>query len=189
MDKTKLRKEILAIRGLLNQEEVIKYSIDVERKIFSLKNYDKSEEILIYVSYNNEINTINLIGNAFANNKKVAVPKVHKDGEMDFYYISSLDDLVKGYMGILEPDADLCKCVDVNKRFDKSLMICPLVAFDSRCNRIGYGGGYYDRYLSKVKISTVALAYDFQKVDDIKVEEFDEKIDMIITPKNTYYKN
>jgi len=185
MDKRHCRKNLLAMRGLLSEEKVLQLSYEVEKRLNLLDKYVNSKEILVYVSYNNEISTINLIGNAFLDGKKVAVPKVVDKGIMEFYYIDSLDDLQKGYAGILEPVSE--KKFDYSNASKETLMICPGVAFDRKCNRVGYGGGYYDRYLSKYNLDSVALAYDFQMIQSIDVEEFDNKVDIIVTPSNIIY--
>ena len=184
MDKNTCRKNVLAIRGILKENEVLNLSNQVMSRLDTIKEYVESEEILFYVSYNNEISTIQLIENAFMLHKKVAVPKVVDEGVMEFFYINSLNDLKKGYMGILEPTSS--NMFDSSKDNDKAVMICPGVAFDRKCNRVGYGGGYYDRYLSRTNVTTIALAYDFQMVGNVDVDEFDNKVDVIVTPENIF---
>jgi len=185
MDKRHCRKNLLAMRGLLSEEKVLQLSCEVEKRLYLLEQYINAKEILIYVSYNNEISTINLIRNAFLDGKKVAVPKVISKGIMEFYYIDSLDELKKGYKGILEPIGN--RVFDCQKAHKDMLIICPGVAFDWKCNRVGYGGGYYDRYLKKYNLDSIALAYDFQMIQSIDVEEFDNKVDIIVTPSNVIY--
>ena len=115
--------------------------------------------------------------------KKVAVPKVLDDGLMEFYYIESFDGIEIGYCKIPEPVGGT---VATDK---KVLILMPGLAFDRNHNRIGYGGGFYDRYLERyadTEFTKVSLAYDFQIFDELKVEEHDKKIDAIITEDEVF---
>ena len=148
----------------------------------------ESEWIYPFVSYSTEADTIDIIRyyleNGSEERKRIAVPKV-KGSEMDFYEIKSMNELSTGYMGIPEP---------IEKRpviADRGVMIMPGLVFDHELNRIGYGGGYYDRYLSKYgndNLIKAAIAYDFQVVNkiDSTSEEHDIKPDIIVTDKAEY---
>jgi len=103
---------------------------------------------------------------------------------MDFYYVNSLNDLTKGYMGILEPDIINKALLPVDEY--SGLCIVPGVAFDKNCNRIGYGKGFYDRFFSVYKIKNVGLAFECQIVDKIQSEENDFSLDLVITEENKY---
>ena len=142
--------------------------------------------ILFYVSYGTETDTGVLIRELLETPEKnvhIAVPKVKGD-EMEFYEIKSFSDLVSGYKGILEPKGD------VLAQPSNALMVMPGLVFDRRRNRIGYGGGYYDRYLaqhSEQIEKTVAAAYDLQVMPhDIKTAPHDIKPDCIVTEKAVY---
>jgi len=181
-DKKSLRIKVLNIRENISKEEkYLKDNIILE-KLFESNLYKDSKNIFVYVSFRDEINTIKLIEKAFLDNKNVYVPKVYNSNKtMKAIKIDSLDNLEKNKMGILEPKND-------NLSIDKNnidLIIVPGAVFDEDFNRIGYGGGYYDRYLEEIsyKNNKIALAYDFQIISKIEAEDHDIKMDYIITDK------
>lgn len=138
------------------------------------KNYNL---FLIYISVKNEIDTSEIIRFLFENGKKVAVPYC-SGNNMNFYYISSTDDLIKGKFGI--PSVDKTASVKV-KNFDKSLCIVPGLSFDNNGNRLGYGGGFYDRFLYNKKITTLGLCYEKCICKELPAENFDIAIDYVLT--------
>ena len=175
-----LRNKILSRRDSLNIKE--KESIDnsIFNKLISTDLYKKSKSIFIYLSFGTEIDTKKIINRAFQDKKEVYIPKIYKkDKSMKAIRLNSFEDLNKNSMGILEPidDSDY-----INKE-EIDLIIVPGVVFDLNGNRIGYGGGYYDRYLEDIKkvSNKVALAYDLQIVDFIDPEAHDISVDYIIT--------
>ena len=154
----------------------------------SLLNHEKfisAKNLLIYVGYQSEVATRDIIRYALQNGKRVFCPKVLRPGYMEFYPIKALSDLIPGYKGIPEPFITH-KCY-VPYKEDDILMVMPLVGFDESKHRLGYGAGFYDRYLEKYDfISTIALAYECQKYDNLPSEANDIKPDIIITEKNIY---
>lgn len=181
-DKKELRIRVLNIRENISKDEKdLKDNIILEN-LFESNLYKNSKNIFVYISFRDEINTIKLIEKAFLDNKNVYVPKVYNSNKiMKAIKIDSLDNLEKNKMGILEPKND-------NLSIDKNnidLIIVPGAVFDEDFNRIGYGGGYYDRYLEEIsyKNNKIALAYDFQIISKIEAEEHDIKMDYIITDK------
>ena len=107
----------------------------------------------------------------------ISLPKIKNNFQMDFFSWSTNDPLVINKYGIPEPISDKIKYPDI--------LLIPLVAYDKYLNRIGYGGGFYDRYIEKIKknkkITTIGLAYSFQKVKKIPIDRYDKKLDFIIT--------
>ncbi len=163
-------------------------------KVLAMDEYKSADTIFIYADYNREVKTKTIVSDALKSGKKVAMPRVYTndvaaneaDGKyMKFHYITSLDDLEQGYNGIREPKIDL-PVADYDS--DKALMIMPLVAFDNNRNRVGYGGGFYDRYLNSHSVSyKIGLAYDEQRVEAIDdSSEYDVRPDIVITQKNIY---
>ena len=125
-----------------------------------------------------------LIDYSLLNEKRVFLPRVN-GSRMDFYEISDITELSPGAFGIYEPDIE-GKEPDYSKN---GLLIMPGVAFDSLGNRIGFGGGFYDKYLSEGgRFLKIALAYDFQILENLPAEEHDEKTDIVVT-ENTIYMN
>lgn len=184
-DKSIFRKRILQRRSILDEKEVIDKSRCIFNNIIRVNGFDKAAIILCYVDYNNEAMTREIILYAIANGKKLAVPKV-SGKEMDFYYITSLDELAVGYHGILEPVTD--RIVNA-KEASESVMILPGSSFDKSFNRNGYGGGYYDRYLDENPCSClIGLAFELQIFDEIPHELHDKTMDYIVSEEKIYSK-
>jgi len=112
-------------------------------------------------------------------NCKVSLPIIEKDNQMNFYNWSSNDPLKINKFGIPQPVS--------SKIFYPDILLVPLVAFDSNFNRLGYGGGYYDRYIEKIekikKVTKIGLAFSFQKISSIPINQYDKKLDFIVTEK------
>ena len=168
----------------MTREDMFSKSLLIFEQLITVPEYKKAEKIFTYVSMNNEVDTIMLIDYSLSMDKRVFVPKVFGK-DMFFYEISDISELSPGYCGIYEPDTD-GKEPDYSKT---GFMCMPGVAFDKEYNRIGYGGGFYDRYLSgENKFYKAALAYEFQFVEHIRTEHVDVKPDMIVTEDNIYRK-
>ena len=180
MDKKSIRKNIINKRNDLSLDIKIEYDICIFSELINCEFYKNSKKIFTYVSFGSEVATIEFIKQALNDNKEIYVPKTDKvNKEMVAMRINSLDNMIVDKWGILEP-----KHVDKDKiceNFD--LIIMPGVAFDRRGNRIGYGGGYYDKYFSHIKDESnkIVLAYDFQIVNSIENEAHDIKVNCIIT--------
>lgn len=180
MDKKKVREEIIKKRNNLLPEIKKEYDALIFKQLIESDIYNKSKKIFTYVSFGSEIDTIKFIKYALNDNKEIYVPKTDKTKkEMVAIRINSLDNMSVDNWGILEP-----KSVDKNKiGEDFDLILMPGLAFDRKGNRIGYGGGYYDKYLSQFKeiSNKLVLAYDFQIVNNIENEPHDIKVNCIIT--------
>ena len=179
--KKLIRKEIFRRRKEASQENLDLWSQQIVEKVLATEFYKNCSTIYTYVAYKREVETKNLILQAWKDGKKVAVPRV--EGKvMNFYYITSLDELEKSDMGIPEPKP-------VNPADDEhALMVMPGVAFDCTMNRIGYGGGFYDRYLEEhTGLKRLAVAFEFQFVEGpLPTEPTDICPEMILTESNTY---
>lgn len=171
------RKTIKDKRMCMPKEAVNRLSEVITRELLTTEAYRCADTICLYVSTKNEVDTTHIITSALYAGKKVAAPRV-RGKEMDFVLFSSLDELAPGSFGVMEPQGDNIITPE------DALLIMPGVAFDLECNRIGYGGGYYDKYLAEHKaLYSIALAYEIQMVDKLEPEGFDVKPDMIITEK------
>ena len=197
MEKRKVREEIIQKRDTLSLEIKKSYDEKIFKNLIISDIYKKSKKIFIYISFGSEVDTKRFIKYALNDNKEIYVPKTNKDTkEMIAINIHSLDNMYVDKWGILEP-----KIVDKNKISESfDLIIMPGVAFDRSGNRIGYGGGYYDKYISKLNLqcTKLVLAYDLQIVNEFKSEQHDIKVDYIITNnefikikkiKKNYWKN
>lgn len=178
--KKDIRKNVLYKRDQIGDKEWEANSNIIFNKVVSHSFFLEEEHILCFLNYQSEVDTRQIIKCAWAAGKTVYAPRI--DGDiMNFYRISSLDDLREGYKSIPEPIG--------NERFDgnSGLVIMPGVVFDKSRNRIGYGKGYYDRYLSEhPKLKTLAIAFSLQVLDQIPVEQFDIKPEVLMTEENTY---
>lgn len=177
MDKNEVRHLIKAHRQKLTDEDVKIQSRLIIDRLKKSDIYKTSENVFLYMSYNREVDTYMLLSRCFMDGKKVYAPKVLSKTDMEFYCIQDEHDLVSGYMGIMEP-SDSCEKADTRD----GLFIMPGLAFDYDFHRIGYGGGFYDRYLSEDNtFIKAALAFDFQLLESIPYEEHDLKPDYIVT--------
>lgn len=178
--KSDIRKEKLRIRKQLSQKELIELNKAIFDNVAKFDDINLYDSFLLYSSYNNEVDTVKIADFLIDKRKDIYFPKVKGD-YMDFYNVSEIDELEPGCMGILEPHDNICAIYCGN---DNSLMFIPLSAFDRKGNRIGYGGGFYDKYLASHKeILKIGLAFSFQESDEIVPEDTDIKLDYIITDK------
>ena len=180
VSKKDVRSYIKEKKKQLTNAQINDKSQIIVNKIMDMREYKTNDSIFTYVNFNEEVVTTELIIKSLKLNKNVYVPKVFKVNSMGFIKIESLTDLNPGYYGVLEPDGELENATD--KR--KGLFIMPGLAFDRKFHRIGYGGGFYDRYLeASHEFTTVAVGFDFQLFDDIPYEEHDLSPQYIITDK------
>ena len=140
---------------------------------FNLKNIGG------YYPSNYEIDDLDILNLLEKKRFKVLLPIIKNDNQMNFYKWSKKDPLNINKFGIPEPVS--------SKIFYPDILIVPLVAFDSRLNRLGYGGGYYDRYIEKLekikKVVKIGLAFSFQKISSIPINQYDKRLDFVITEK------
>lgn len=176
--KQAIRSKGRAIRSETDKEKRQELDRKIANNVKRLYQYGPSKTILIYVSTQIEISTVEIIKNAFADGKRVAVPKcIPGTRNMEFYYINSFDDLESGTFSVLEPK-DGCELLD---SFDGCLMIMPGIQFDINGYRIGYGKGYYDRYMARYHGFSVGLCYDWELIRHLNHGRFDRPVNAIVT--------
>jgi 5-formyltetrahydrofolate cyclo-ligase len=174
MDKDFFRKKILDIRNSLSQKEVEICSDKIWKSLSKLKEFQEAKGIFIYISFKNEVDT-NKIIQSIIDTKQVMVPCI-ENGKINISQIDNFCTYKKDKFGIPEPcEKKICS----PKKID--LAIVPGIAFDLNRNRIGFGGGYYDRILKLINAKKIALCYDFQLLDNIPIDNHDIKMDFIIT--------
>ncbi len=179
--KREMRKRILEQRNALCPEEVYSKSAAVLKRLYSTRHYDNARMVLAYMDYGNEVMTGEFIKRCMRDGKRVALPKVESGNTLSIYEIKEIErDTQMGFRGILEPDGNVLNRLAPAKI---DLAVIPGVAFDFNMYRIGYGAGYYDRFLPGLKPDCikVGLAYVFQLVDKIPSGEFDVPMDIIVT--------
>ena len=175
MDKTALRKEIREKKRAMTLEQIEKASYALAKQFFATSYYREAKTLYGYLPYNQEVRTEPILLQALKDGKKVAVPKVYGD-TMRFIYLEDMNGIEKGYAGIPEPVADEPVAAD-----ETALVLMPGLAFDKEGHRIGYGGGFYDKFLSAEPTHpTVALCYDFQMLANLETEEFDVPVDLVL---------
>ena len=175
MDKKALRAAIRQQKRAMTPEEIIRKSAVLAEKFRASEAYQKAESIYGYLPYNQEVRTVPMLERAIAEGKRVAVPKVIGE-DMKFIYIRDMSRVEKGYAGIPEPVDDGPVADDPT-----ALVLMPGLAFDREGHRIGYGGGFYDRFLAEEPDHpTLALCYDFQMQDALETEEFDIPVDAVL---------
>lgn len=178
IDKNFIRNTISKKRDSLNQNEKNIYDKKIIEYFIGLEQYEKAKDICIYVNFKSEINTKAIIEIALRDGKTIYAPRIKKNRDMEFIKIKSLGDLEKNKMGILEPKLNLIESV---KKVD--INILPGLAFDLKGGRIGYGGGYYDRYFQNIDCLNISLCYAIQIIEKIPMEKHDIKYDYLICEK------
>ena len=182
MEKKEIRAMIKAQKAALTPAFVADYSQRVTELFCAQDFYRNAKVLYAYLTFNEELRTDYLIRRAWDDGKRVAVPRVLGKGVMEFYYIDSFEGFLTSAFGVPEPPEDPEKLADESD----VLLLMPGLAFDREHNRVGYGGGFYDRYIERyqakgTRIFKPALAYDFQIVDAIPANDFDVKVDAILT--------
>ena len=180
VSKRDIRKHVLLNRKEMSKREWEENSQLIYERVVSHHFFLNADEIYCYVDFKNEVGTKKILESAWSCQKKVAVPKIFGD-DMRFYYIEKLDELEEGYFGILEP-------IDTREaKGSNVLVIMPGAAFDKEKHRIGYGKGFYDKYLEKhPNYQTMALAFEMQMVENIPADEYDICPKIIITEEHIY---
>ena len=177
MNKSQIRNKIIKIRKKKFDKD---FKIDLVKFISFLKiNKLNFKSIGGYYPSNYEIDDLDILDLLEKKNFKVSLPIIKKDNQMNFYSWSRNDPLKINKFGIPEPLS--------SKVFYPDILLVPLVAYDSSLNRLGYGGGYYDRYIEKIekikKVIKIGLAFSFQKISSIPTNQYDKKLDFIVTEK------
>ncbi|PJN90883.1 5-formyltetrahydrofolate cyclo-ligase [Bacillus sp. mrc49] len=178
-NKKRLRQEVKSLLMGVTDGEHEEGSNKIAENLFSLEEWKKAKTIGITISIHPEVPTERIIEQAWSEGKEVAVPKCDPDKKtMQFKKISSFNELESVYHGLLEPVAETAKVT----KSEMDVLIVPGLAFTKEGFRLGFGGGYYDRYLPGFKGITVALAYELQLVDELPIEMHDMAVCKLITP-------
>lgn len=185
--KSEIRKEILSVRNSLDVNDAASKSSIIINKLKNTDDYKNSTNIMVYMDFKNEVNTKKFIEEALSEGKNIIIPYTDMEKvEIIPVEIKGFNDLVMCKFGYLEPKKE-----KFNNPFDVKLIdlvVVPGVVFDKKKNRVGFGKGYYDKLLIKRKASAkaIAIAYEFQVLDEVPAEEHDIKMDKIITEDNIY---
>ena len=175
MDKSALRGQIRAQKRAMSPELIEEKSRRLGELFVASEAYRNAKTIYGYMPYNQEVRTTPMLEQALKDGKRVAIPKCYGD-EMRFIYMEDLSKVEKGYANIPEPIADEPIADD-----ETALVLMPGLAFDPQGNRMGYGGGFYDKFLAaEPNHPTLALCYDFQMLEHLDTEDHDIPVDTVL---------
>ena len=176
MNKKEMRAYIRAQKRAMTENQIVSASARLGEQFRQCELYQNAKTIYGYLPYNQEVRTVPMLEQAIRDGKRVAVPKCY-DRDMKFIYISDFEnEVAPGYANIPEPIADEPVADDKT-----ALVLMPGLAFDPQGHRIGYGGGFYDKFLSSEPgHPTLALCYDFQMLPHLETEEFDMPVDLVL---------
>ncbi len=183
VSKKEIRDIILDIRKSFDTTYLNTLSEIICKRVIKQPTYEAAKNLVLYMPINNEVCLDILMTDGFSRGKSIWLPRVI-DKQMDFFSYTEATKLLTGAYNIKEPDSDIILTPDEN-----TLIIMPGAAFSEDMGRIGYGGGYYDKYLSKhTCCKTIAVGYNFQILPMVPMEEQDVKPDIIITDQSIFYK-
>lgn len=175
MDKKELRRQIREQKRAMTEAEITAASRRLGELFLNCRQYQEAKTIYGYLPYNQEVRTVPMLEQAMKDGKRVAVPKCYGE-EMRFIYMDDLSKVEKGYANIPEPIAD-----DPVADDETALVLMPGMAFTKDGKRMGYGGGFYDKFLAaEPNHPTVALCYAFQMVEDLPTEDYDIPVDCVL---------
>jgi 5-formyltetrahydrofolate cyclo-ligase len=166
-----------------SMDKTLKFNFDkkIQNKLLNLFLVREADIVLTYVSTEIEVKTLDFINALLNQGKKVAVPKCLNDkGDMDFFIINSLNDLEDGYFGVQEPNPEIAQKAFVT---ENSVCVVPAFSFDEKGYRLGYGKGYYDRFLSRFPGKTIGICYEENIRDSLMHGKYDRPVGLIVTEK------
>jgi len=179
--KKQMRSSCKEMRRSMDKTLKANYDKKIQNKLINLFLVREADIVLTYVSTSIEVQTLDFIENLLKQGKKVAVPKCLNDkGDMDFFIINSLNDLNNGFFGVQEPDPENSEKAVTT---EKSVCVVPAFLFDINGYRLGYGKGYYDRFLSKFTGKTVGICYEENIRDSLMHGKYDRPVSLIVTEK------
>lgn len=180
MNKRELRKKFLEKRSSLDLKQLKKLNSNIFKRFIQSESYKKAKNIMIYISFDTEIDTHTIINHMLSDNKRVIVPITDsKNKRLIPSELHSMDELELGFYNILTPKEKFIRIFDKN---DIDLVVVPGIVFDMEGYRVGYGGGYYDRFLKDLRESnTLSLCYDFQLIETLPRDDYDIAVNHVLT--------
>ena len=185
--KKQLRRVMREARDAYPEEDRRRDTDRLIAKIIESAAYQRADSLLVYAAFGSEIDLSALMRTARVRGKVTALPKMTGPHEMRFYRVEEGTPMKAGKWGIMEPDTDGADLPEVND----GLMLLPGLAFDRDFHRMGYGGGYYDRFISRYREDLYLMApiLQLQMIDHVPCEAHDALLDAILTPEESYYRN
>lgn len=182
-EKRALREQVLTLRAALSEQQRAQKSEEIRNRVISLQEFQEAQTIMLFLNFRDEVETMELARKVLELGKTLVLPRCAPKGVIIPALIQDLDrDIEPGTWGIREPKKEDIKPVDP---LEIDFILVPGAAFDQQGNRLGYGGGYYDRFFDCLKKGTpkIAIAFSCQVVSEVPVETFDKTVDMLITEK------
>ena len=176
LEKQALRRLLKEQRAALPFDQTTLWDAAIARNVINSRWFAQADTVFVYISVSREVDTASILDAAWQQGKQVAVPRCAEPGKMDFFVINSREDLVAGAFGIPEPKAS---CPKANAT-SASLCIVPALAFDCKGFRIGYGGGYYDRFLAAFPGKSMGLVRSVFLLEQLPVNRYDLPVDVIV---------
>lgn len=183
--KLEMREKYLAVRDAIPAEQKKAFDKKIYDRLIASITYRHSTDVLLYASMENEVDTWSICETALKDGKKVAFPCCNADNTMTFRYITDKNQMKERTFGILEPEETCEECVPSNF----SLLIVPGLVFDKNGFRIGYGKGFYDRFLSTFEGVSIGLCYSKLQLPEVPRGRFDRHVDVVISEKGVYAVN
>lgn len=177
MEKKQIRQELLKQRRQLSSVQIEASGIEFLNRLHIEPIFESAQSLFLYMAMQEEIPTLPLIEAALFQGKKVFLPRVIDKTQMAFYPFKSLADLEQSKFGVLEPPATQAVTPE---QVEQPLMIIPALSYSEAGYRLGYGAGYYDRYLEKHTVKSIGVCYEFQRNEAWKPEDHDKKVDHVI---------
>ena len=181
--KAELRAKYKSLRESLSPEEKAFLDLGITENILNLNAYKQAETVFVFISKDIEVNTSAVIKDALDCGKRVAAPRCDDDKNMSFYFIRSYDDLSAGAFGVREPNPD--KCEKAGCKAD--MILVPGLVYDESGFRVGFGKGYYDRFLKGFEGLSVGVCYSECVVEKIMSDKYDLSVDLLVTEKSVTY--
>lgn len=177
--KKELRRRFRALRAATPLECREEWDRKIHEHLYTLSDYRSADTLLLFISYGDEIDTWSVLDDALKRGKRVAAPYcTDLEGHMAFYLLTARDDLKEGMFGIWAPDPERCPRLH---GWDKAICLVPGLSFDRSGHRIGYGRGYYDRFLPQFNGVRIGLCYEQALTDALPHLSFDLPVDKIVT--------
>lgn len=179
--KGELRRRLLQMRKQLSVSQREQYDLQIAQNLFTIKEYKNCKTLLCYASLPDEVSTDFITQHSCSLGKKIALPKcVPETKQLRFYIVKSWEDLQPGHCRIMEPVPE--KCEELTD-FAHSICLVPALSIDNRGFRLGYGGGYYDNFLSSYNYTSIGLIYSFMQSDSLVYDVHDRAVDYIVTER------
>ncbi len=178
---------MLAARDALGEDERKSLSATISRRLIELPEFGPARSVAGYLSFGSEFDSATFIATVLSGGKRLLLPRIDRAHKvMHFHVVTELQgNLVAGTWGIMEPDPRSCARADLN---EVEFMLVPGLAFTTRCERLGYGGGFYDAAIEMTPAHArkIAPAFSIQLVDSLPVEPHDQRVDMVVTESDSY---